>query len=474
ACGSIKQGELADSGLPELPGVAAREVSSASSELELRRRLADAGLPVDVSRVAQFTSDTLPPFQVLIYDVPAFGGSTQTLRLVDRGHPAELPQIALSGASSLPLSLIALAQEGVLPLEQESADPSEFPVAYRALDNSSDYLSARGGWLAQNPTRWLHEVQASAALFAWTVFPANGQIAPVVSRYFEQLSGTTTGSCEARVRAAHARASANAADFVCDGADDLAQSLTKVGFAELRLSRFFGMLGPDGAKFGLAPSVPRSPLLLATDFDDGGCTPEISLPPNAPSDPSASRTPPPMNTLPVAVSAPDDSYYDPTPAAPPASHGEGSCTFTVIDSGSNDSCSGDSAVAESSGDSCSGDSSSADSNGDSCSGDSSSDDSGSDSCSADASDSSSDSCSADSSDSSDDSSGCGTSEYDGDTCSGNSRSASGKSERSASAGLRSGSSAAHPRPRPRQVRLSLLTLLAAALALPLRRLRASR
>ncbi|MEI9949194.1 MAG: hypothetical protein WDO74_09470 [Pseudomonadota bacterium] len=456
-CASSEQYELADSGLPEPQRVAALEVSSASSELELRRRLADAGLPVDVGGIAQFTSDAEPPFRVVIYDVPAFGGGTEALRLVDRGHAAELPQIALSGARLLPLSLIALAKEGVLPLGQESADPSEFPVAYRALDHGSDYLSARGGWLAQNPTRWLNEVQASTALFAWAVFPANGQIAPVVSHYFEQLSGTPTGSCEARVRAAHARASVNAADFVCDGADDLAQSLTEVGFADLRLSRFFGMVSADGEKFRVAPGLPRSPLLLATDFDDSGCPPDASLPGNAASDVPDSRTPPPISTPPV-VGAPDDAYYDPTPA--PASQTEGSCTFTFVDSGTKDSCSGNS--------------SSGDASGDSCSGDSSSDDSGPDSCSGDASDSSSDSCDGDSSDSSDDSSGCGKSEYDGDTCSGNSARASGKSARSASVGLRSGSAATDPRPRPRQVRLSLLTLLAAALALPLRRLRASR
>jgi len=480
-CSSSKPFELADTGMPEPERVAAVEVSSVNSELELRRLLADAELPADIDGVAQFTSEAEPPFQVLIYDLSASGGSTEAVRLSDRGHPSELPRIALSGAKSLPITLIALANQGLLPLGQESADASEFPVAYRARDAHSDYLSARGGWLAQNPSRWLNEVQASGALFAWTVFPAGGQIAPVVSRYFEQLSGMPEGSCELRVRAAHARASVNAADFVCEGADDLAQSLREVDFAELRLSRFFGTLSGDGASFRLAPSVPRSPLLFATDFDESGCPPGDAPPVNAPSEPPDSRTPPPVNTSPV-VSAPDDPYHDP-PLGTPVSRSETSCSLTLFDSGSNgscsgdpssrdsspDSCSGDSSSSDSGPDSCSGDSSSSDSGPDSCSGDSSSSDSGPDSCSGDSSDSSSDdSCSGDS-DSSSDSADCGKSEYDGDTCSGSSES---NSARSRSASQRSGSAAA--RPRPRQVRLSLLTLLAAALALPLRRLRASR
>ena len=495
-CASSTRFEPVDSGFPELGRVAALELASANSELELRRWLADAELPVDVGRIAQFTSHAQPPYRLALYDVPALGGSTEALRLVDRGHPAQLPPIVLSGAKTLPISLIALAEAGVLPFEQESADASEFPVAYRALELKSDYLSARGAWLAQNPTRWLNEVQASAALFTGTVLPAGEAIAPVVSRYFADLSGVPAGSCEAQVRAARARASVNAADFACGGADDLARSLSEVGFADLRLSRFFGMASDDGTKFRVAPSVPRSPFLHATDFDQSGCPAEVALPANVASDPSDSRTPPVSTPV---VSAPDDPYYTPTPGRAP----EGSSTVTVVNSNSNDSCSGnssssessndscsgnssssesssdscsgdssssesssdscsgDSSSSESSSDSCSGDSSSDDSAGDSCSGDSSSDDSGADSCSGDSSDSSSDGCSGDSDSSSDSSS-------DADACSSNS--APGNAARK-SATLRSGKAAAH---RPRQVRLSLLTLLAAALALPLRRLRASR
>ena len=436
SCGSSKQLALADSGLPEPRRIPAFETSRAGSELELRRLLADAGLPVEIDRLAKFTSAARAPFQVVIYDVTGAGGSTQALRLAEHGHAGELPAIVLSSARTVPLSLIALAKEGVLPLLQESADPSEFPVAYRAFDSSSDYLAARAGWLAQNPTRWLNEVQVSAALFSETVLLASAPIAPVVSRYFEALSGTKMASCETQILAAHASASLNVADFVCDGADDLARSVSELGSADLRLSRFFGSVSADDRTFRVAPSAPRSPLVHATDFDLSGCPPEMSLPSNPPNDTPDFRSPPPVSTAPTVVRGPDDPYY----GAPPVSRGEGSGTVIVFDSGSNDSCSGDSSSGESSGDSCSGDSSSED-------------DSGPDSCSGDSSDSSSDGCSGDS-DSGSDSSGCGKSEYDGDTCSGN--------------------ASVEARPRPRQVRLSLLTLLAAALALPLRRLRSSR
>ena len=451
-CGSSASFELADSGLPEPPSVPRLELASANSELELRRRLSDAALPADPDPIARFASQATPPFQIAIYDVPAFGGSTEALRLRSRAPLGELPQIGVVGADSVPLSLIALASDGVQPLSGESADPSEFPVAYRALDASTDYRAARGGWLAQNPASWLNEVRASGALFAWTVFPPSGHIEPVLSRYFGALSGAPAGSCETQVRAAHARGSQNSADFTCNGGDDLAQSLSELGFAEPRLSRFFGSARAERAVFRVAPSAPRSALLIATDVDRNGCPAQMPLPPvSQPSDP---RTQPPGGNSP-SVSSPPDEPDRPTPVETPAPASEGSCTVSGVDSGPNESCSGDS--------------SSSDASDDSCSGDSSSDDSGPDSCTGDSSDSSSDSCGGDS-DSSGDSSGCGKSEYDGDTCSGSS--AHGSSARASAPGPRM--SPASARPRPRQVRLSLLTLLAAAMALPLRRLRASR
>ena len=465
-CGTRVRFELADSGLPEPKSIVVREISIASSELELRRRLADLGLPADASRVAEFASAVQPPFELSIYDVPAVGGSSEALRLVGRGPAERSPSIVVSGTGSVALSLITLAREGVLPLAGDGADPSEFAVAYQAVDATSDYLVARTAWLTQNPTRWLNETQASGALFAWTAFPASGQIASAASRYFGALFDAQAGACDERVRAAHVAGSTNAADFVCNGADDLARSVAQLGSADPRLSRFFGSTSAAEGSFRLAASEPRSPLLSATDFVTTGCPPAVSGPASgAP----GFTTPPPVETSPVEASPADDPYHDPTPALQaPTPSGEGSCTFSVFDSSSNDSCTGDSTSSDSSGDSCSGDSSSSDSSSESCSGDSSTNDAGPDSCSGDSSDSSSDGCSGNS-DSSRDSEACGKSEYDGDTCSGNA--ASGNRERTSTAALLSGK---RPAPRPRQVRLSLLTLLAAALSLPLRRMRASR
>ena len=464
-CGTLVRFELADSGLPEPKSVVVREISIASSELELRRRLADLGLPADVSGVAEFASVAQPPFELSIYDVPALGGRSEALRLVGRGPAERLPSIVVSGTGTVALSLITLAREGVLPLAGDSAVPSEFPVAYQAVDATSDYLVARAAWLTQNPTRWLNETQASAALFAWTAFPASGQIPSAASRYFGALSDAQAGACDERARAAHVVGSKNAADFVCNGADDLAQSVAQLDSSDPQLSRFFGSIREADGSFRLAACEPRSPLLVATDFVTTGCPPLVTGPASAA---PGFTTPPPVETSPVEASPADDPYHDPTPALQaPAPSDEGSCTFSVFDSSSNDSCTGDSTSSDSSGDSCSGDSTPSDASRDSCSGDSSTNDPGPDSCSGDSSDSSSDSCSGNG-DSSRDSAGCGKSEYDGDTCSGNA--ASGNAQ-SSTAALLSGKRSAT---RPRQVRLSLLTLLAAALSLPLRRMRASR
>lgn len=465
-CGSLERFDLADSGLPALRSLAAVEISSVSSELELRRRLADVGLPVDIERVARFTSHAQPPFRIALYEAPEEGGRTEAVRLIDRGHALQLPQIAISGASAVPLSLIALANQGVLPLAAESADPSEFPVTYRAVEASCDYRVARADWFAQNRGRWLNEGQASSPLFAATVFAGRSQLAPAISSYFQHLSRAGADACVSQVRAARARSSLNARDFVCDGADDLARSLAELGFEEPRLSRFFGDSNGDAGSFRIAATVARSPLLLATEFDGNGCPAEAPLP-LIPVCDQPGCAPPPVNTPPIVVNPPDDPYHDPIPVYTPVSRTEDSCVLSVHDTSSRGSCSAD--TSDASADSCAGDTSSNDTSDDSCSGDSSSNDDGPDSCSGDASDSSSDSCSGES-DSSRESDGCGKSEYDGDTCAGDS--AASNSANAKSAQLRSGGNAALR--RPRQVRLSLLTLLAAALALPLRRMRAWR
>jgi len=478
SCGAQAKYELADSGLPEPQRILASALSSENSELELRRRLLDVGLPVDVSQVAHFTSRAQPPFRVALYDVPALGGSTDALRLIDRGHPEELPSVELSGASKLPLSVIVLAKTGVRPVLQGSADASAFPVVYRASDASSDYLSARGAWLAQNEKLWLNEVQGGAGLFSGTVFPTGDRVASVVSRYLGALANGASSACETNIGAARERSSSNAADFACDDADDLSRTMTEVGFDELRLSRFHGTLGADGERFRVAGDGSFGPLLFATDFDQGGCAQPVVPPISGGSPPTS----PPMTTTPVVISAPEDPYYGPAPTTTTTTTGtytEASCTGSVSDSSSNDSCSGDSSSNDSSSDSCSGDSSSEDSGGESCSGDSSSEDSSSESCSGDSSseDSSGESCSGDSSSEDSSSDSCSgnsssDSEYDGDTCSGSS--ADSHPSRAKGAALRSQGAEHRSRPRPRRVRLSLLTWLIAALALPLRRLSASR
>ncbi|HET7541410.1 MAG TPA: hypothetical protein VFK05_16150 [Polyangiaceae bacterium] len=469
ACAGSTQFAPADTGLPEARRVAAHDVFEVASELELRRRLADAELPVDLERIARFTSRAEPPFQVLVYDLPELASSTEALRLVDHGHANELPKIVLSGADSLPLSLIALAKDGAQPFPEPSAELSEFPVSYRALDASSDYRAARRGWLEQNPQRWLNEVQASLALFRVTNLPSGADIDSATTRYLAGLSGEDASACQARVRAAHTRGSVNADDFRCGGADDLSKSLTELDFAEPRLSRFFGALNPDGATFRVAESAASGPLLVATDFDSSECAPELALPPtsSATGEPTQTRTPP-ENTTPVVVGTSSEA----TPVTTTATVSETSCTASSSSSSASgsDSCSGDSSSSESSSDSCSGDSSSSDSEDESCSGDSSSSDSEDDSCGGDSSDSNSDTCSGDSDPEGD--SGCGKSGYDGDTCSGNS--ASSNSARAKSAALGAEHTLKQPRSRTRPVRLSLLTWLAAALALPLRRLRAWR
>ena len=235
---------------------------------------------------------------------------------------------------------------------------------------------------------------------------------------------------------------------MCEGADDLALSLTQLGFREPRLSRLFGTLpgAGAGATVHVESRAPRDPRIEATDFDASDCPVTEPVP-------GGMSTPPPVFTPvePAPSGNEPGPYYEPTAGDPVYLANDSSCNVVFV---SDDSCSGDtSAPPPSSSDSCSGDTTTEDSS-DSCSGDSSSDD-GPESCSGDTSSSDGDdSCSGDSDSGSDDSSGCGKSEYDGDTCSGDT-----KGEAHAALGPS----------KPRRVRLSLVTLLLAAFALPLRR-----
>jgi hypothetical protein len=465
SCGPNQDFGLVDTGLPEPPVVHVKQVVSVSSELELRRVLEDAGITVDAERIARFASSVAAPFRVALYDVPAGGGASAAIRVLDAGNPSAVPQIETVGREAVPLGLIALASAAVLPPEGSSADPSEFAVAYRAASStspSSDYVTARASWLLSHPQRWLIETQNSSALFSWALLGPKAQLAPVVTGYFQGLPS----SCAAQVQSAYAQHSKQAADYACADHDDLAQSLSQLGFGDLRLTRLYGSLGSDGMTFRVVEGATRSPLLNATDMDRSACPPDSV---GAPTTSGGMSSPEPQP--PVVVTDPGPGgYYEPDPGTPVYTN-DGACNVTIIDS---ESCNGDSSSTDSSSsDSCSGDSSSGDSgSGDSCSGDSSADDGGSDSCSGDSSsDSSDDSCSGNS-DSSSDSSGCSKNDgYDGDTCTGNSHS-SAEATGSSSAALRSdGTARSH---RPRRVHLSLLTLLAAALALPFRRLRALR
>ncbi len=423
SCGSNSDLGFADSGMSHAT-LAVAQVVSAASEVELRRALEAEGLDVDVARLARFTGAVQPPFRLTIYDAPALGGQTAALRLLEHGHPSDLPPIVNAASDTVALDLIALASDAVLPEPQAAADPSEFAIIYHAATTSSDYPAARARWLTGNAGRWLTEARNSSAVFAWTVLPPHGQVAPVVARYFDGLGSARASVCESQVRAAYARHSQHTADFVCDANDDLARSLEQLGFADLRLNRLFGALAADGATFSVGPAELQTPLVLATDFDSAGCP---SVVPSTPVAPGAGM-PNGGGSQPVVIAGgPDDGVYYPPDV--------------VVDTSG--SCSGDSSSSDSSNDSCSGDSSSDDSSNDSCSGDSSSDDSSNDS-------------------------GCGKSDYDGDTCSGSSKS----SASSQSSALVSGTSGKGH--KPRRVHLSLLTLLAAALALPLRRLRALR
>jgi hypothetical protein len=434
--------KLADSGLPELPLLSTSQVSNVASDVELRRGLAGAGLAVDVTRVAQFSADAAAPFRFALYDAGQSGGSTLAVRMTDPGDALELPGIAVAGRDFVPLTLLALAPTAVLPATGSVSDPSEFAVSYLGASASTDYAAARSAWLSEDPTRWLVETRACSVLFAWTVFPGAGGIEPALAQYLQTTPAKRDAqTCFAAIQAARARASQQPNDYICDGADDLARSLSELNFSDIRVTRLFGAATSSATALRTSDDPESESGLIATDFDAKDCTTSSAVLPSTGS------------TAPGGgVSAP--STGNGSSGVEVSSSSEDSTT-DVSDSSSSDSCTGDGSSDSESSDSCSGDSSSDSSSNDSCTGDSSSDPSSNDSCTGDSSSSSSD-----------DSSGCGKSNYDGDTCSGSSAS-SANADGKTSAALEAGS-AVGPR-RPRRVHLSLWTLLSAALALPLRR-----
>jgi len=460
-------GNLADSGAPEPANLAPSQVSTAASELELRRGLAAAGLDVELGTIAPFSASVGAPFRLVSYEVPDEGGSTAAVRLSDSGDALAVPGIVAAGRASLPLTLLTLASTAVLPATATVSDPSEFAVRYFGASAGTDYVAARGAWLAEDPTRWLLEARASSALFAWTVIPSAGEIEPALAHYFDEAPEPgDAGACFSAVRAAKVRASRAIADYDCDGADDLGRSLSELDFGEIRVTRLFGSISAAGLGLRTSSDPERDSRVVATDFDTQDCAAGVSVSPG----PDGSTVPGGgVSSPPDGSGASGSAVASSSDESTTASNGDSSTVTTV-----GDSCSGDSSSDSSSSDSCSGSSDSSSS--DSCSGNSSSDSSSSDSCSGNSSSdsSSSDSCSGNSSSqsSSDDSSGCGKSNYDGDTCSGSSSS-------SASAGGQT-SAALEPGQKPlsahraRRVHLSLWTLLVAALALPLRRWKSQR
>ena len=426
-------GTLADSGLPEPPFLAPLAASDAASELELRRALASADLSIDLTRLAEFTAQVRPPFRVTSYEASDGGGSTEAVRLRDSGAAFAVPGVATSGRDALPFTLLALGTTAVLPATTSVSEPTEFPVRYLAANGSTDYVAARGAWLAEDPTRWLLEARGSSALFAWTLIPGAGEIEPALVRYFAAAAGEREGrACFSAALAARARASRLAADFDCAGADDLARSSSELDFGEIRLTRLFGSIGLAGVALRASDAPEQGPEVVATDVDTKDCPAAVLVSPS-----TGGATVPGSAGSSSSGSNTGTTVTESTDSSTTMADGD-SCTIVVF----NDSCSGDTSSSDgSSNDSCSGDTSPSDgSSNDSCSGDSSS------------------------SDGSDDTSGCGKSNYDGDTCSGNSSSAAART----SAALEP-SPNARRKHRPRQVRLSLLTLLSAALALPVRR-----
>ncbi|HEY1537525.1 MAG TPA: hypothetical protein VGF76_26075, partial [Polyangiaceae bacterium] len=350
ACPSQSSFPAADSGLPESDVSAASPVTSVDSELELERSLANAGIRVAASVLDAFSVDATPPFQISWFEVGSSGGNSSALRLLDHGHPGQLPKIRIAGLDSVPLSLIALARDAVQPVGQELADPSDFAVTYFAADGNTDYVSARASWLPANADRWLLEAAQSPVLFDGTL------------------------------------ARAAALDSV---KDDLADSVRELGVDQIQLSRLFGSLSAAGATFRVAPSPRRDPLVVATDFDTTHCAPaSVGVPVSGV--PRTDVTPPARSPSQPAV---DQSGEATTVVVAPGDDTTDTDGSNVTIDTSSDSCGSDpNAPPPPPNDSCTGDSSSSDSSSsDSCSGDSSSDDSQDDSCSGDSNSNSKDS-----------------------------------------------------------------------------------
>jgi len=445
-------GKLADSGAPEPALLDPSSVATLSSELDLRRALSDAGLSVDAGELVAFTGAVLAPYRVSFFESGAKPADTATIRLTSTGPALTVPGLVLAPRTCVPATVLTLAAQGLEPALASSFEPGNFAVTYFGATATTNYVSARAAWSNEDPARWLDEARAASALFDFTVIPGAGEIEPGASDYFERVLGLARGrACFDAVLAARSGGSGSGSDFGCGGADDLEIAQSAVNFGDLRITRLFGTLSRSDLVLRVSGDAPHDSRVVATDFDGAGCGAPAS-PPNmsggtgavtescsgsSESSSGSGRSGPGI----VEVSSPDE---------PSIVTNNDSCGVTVYP----DSCSGDSSTSSS--DSCSGDSTSSDAtSSDSCSGDSTSSDA-----------TSSDSCSGDSS-SSDDSSGCGSSGYQGDTCSGSTENSA--SVEKSSAALQGSSKHKTSAPRAKKLHLSLLTLFSAALAFPLRR-----
>ena len=440
AC-SDATGKLADSGAPEPAVIEPSQISTVSTEVDLRRSLADAGLSVDASEIAAFTANVAAPYRITWFESGERGGDTAAIRVSVTTSGLSVPGVVFAARSSVPATVLALASTGLEPSSGNAFEPTDFAVAYSGADAQTNYTSARAAWLAEDPSRWLTEARASTALFDYTVVAGVGQIEPGASQYFERALGITPGrACFGSVLAAHARGSRSDTDFECGGADDLKLAEIPLDFAEPLVTRLFGSLTSDELALRVSSQPAHDSHVVATDFDATNCTPAASGMTGVVGVVSGGQGA--SSSSSSSSSSTDGSY----------ANGSGS-----IDSSGDDSSvdsSDDNCGVTVYPDSCSGDSSSSSSSDDSCSGDSSS------------SDSSSDSCSGDSSSSDDDSSGCGPSGSKGDTCGGSSESSASVDQTSAGLSAPGQSTKSH---RPRKLHLSLLTLCSAALAFTLRR-----
>ncbi len=407
----------------------------------------------------------IPGQRLLAVLYPLSPGSsvfTQALRVTE---PVELSTLPLgiaraAGADPIPFTLWTLlpGRGGMAP--GAALDPADVKAVWHAFDGNSDYVDKRHDLLtAAAGASFIREASGNARLFGWTAPP--GQITPIppaADAYYSiaaQLGDTTSDPASCAHSAAEARVAGSigmpvapacasgllarvpldggadptctekpqagtvdADTLRCGAADDFAMAMSGLLANQVGLTRLSGVLGSKSTTdVGIEhlPADPRSPIVAASTYDDGGCHSQATGGSGGSSSWGTNGSGGSTGGGNVVVGG-SGGYGNSGNYS--SSSGNVAVDMSCTSSGS-DSCSGDSS--SSSSDSCSGDSSSS-SDGATCSGDSSSS-SSSDSCSGDSSSSSDGAtCSGDSSGSSDGAtcSGDSSSSSDGATCSGSS------------------------------------------------------